>query len=106
MIVAACLWNALVRNRTMTRWGSRVILNMGCRVPVREAILGDGYGGKNSPRRNAELGDTSVAGRLGVRWPRSGSVQTFTNPPGNRITRVTEGQAASGEIARLARPAQ
>ena len=106
MIVAACLWNALVRNRTMTRWGSRVILNTGCRVPVREAILGDVCGRKNSPRRHFGIGDISVAGRLGVHWPRSGSVPTFTNPPGKRITRVTEGQAASGEIARLARPAQ
>jgi hypothetical protein len=79
--------------------GARVILNTGRRMQVREVVLGDGYGSQNSLRQHFGLGDISVVDRLEVRWPRSGSVQTFTNLPSGRIIRITEGQPDFDEVA-------
>jgi hypothetical protein len=68
-------------------------------MQVREVVLGDGYGSQNSLPQHFGLGDISVVDRLEVRWPRSGSVQTFTNLPSDRIIRITEGQPDFDEVA-------
>jgi hypothetical protein len=86
--------------------GARVILSAGGNIQMREVVLGDGYGSQNSLRQHFGLGAISEVERLEVRWPRSKTVQTFTNLPANRIIRVTEGQAESDEITYPARPSQ
>ena len=72
--------------------GARVILKTGGRQQMREVVLGDGYGSQNTLRQHFGLGDGATIDELTVRWPRSGTVQTFRNIAANRIVEITEGQ--------------
>ncbi len=72
--------------------GARVTIKAdGGKLQMREVILGDGYGSQNSLRQHFGLGKGTSAEEIVVKWPRSGTVQTFKNVPGNRIIQITEG---------------
>ena len=58
---------------------------------MREVVLGDGYGSQNSLRQHFGLGDAIQVDEMIVKWPRSGTVQTFKNVAANRIVEITEG---------------
>jgi len=72
--------------------GARLIAKSGHQQQMREVTLGDGYGSQNTLRQHFGLGDRSSIDELTIRWPRSGTVQTFRNVPSNRIVEVTEGR--------------
>ena len=71
--------------------GARVIAKVKGKMQMREVVLGDGYGSQNSLRQHFGLGGAAAVDELIVKWPRSGTVQTFSNVAGNRIIEVTEG---------------
>jgi hypothetical protein len=70
--------------------GARLTLRSGEKQQSREVVLGDGYGSQNSLRQHFGLGDLQVVDKLIVRWPASGSIQTFENLAANQIVRITE----------------
>ncbi len=70
--------------------GARVTLFSGGKQQSREVVLGDGYGSQNSLRQHFGLGDLQAVDKLIVRWPASGSIQTFENLAVNQIVRITE----------------
>jgi hypothetical protein len=72
--------------------GARVILKAGGQQQMRELVLGDGYGSQNTLRQHFGLGDRGVVDELTVRWPRTGTVQTYRNVAANRIIEITEGR--------------
>jgi hypothetical protein len=100
--------HALLRNEAVTRrnWlqvelvgvksnrdavGARIVARTGNQRQMREVILGDGYGSQNSLRQHFGLGQADSVEELTVRWPASGTVQSFRNVAGNRIIQITEG---------------
>jgi hypothetical protein len=72
--------------------GARVSIKVNGKPQMREVVLGDGYGSQNSLRQHFGLGDATSADEVTVKWPRSGTVQTFPNVAGNRIIQITEGR--------------
>jgi hypothetical protein len=75
--------------------GARVYAKIGATRQMREVVLGDGYGSQSSLRQYFGLNDTATVDELVVRWPKSGTTQTFTNVAANRIIRITEGKPAA-----------
>jgi ASPIC/UnbV protein/VCBS repeat protein len=71
--------------------GVRVTLYAGGKPQSREVVLGDGYGSQNSLRQHFGLDHHPVVDKLVVRWPTSGTVQTFEQVAANQIVEVTEG---------------
>lgn len=71
--------------------GARVTLFAGGKQQSREIVLGDGYGSQNSLRQHFGLDHCQVVEKLIVRWPTSGTVQTFERLAANQIVEVTEG---------------
>jgi hypothetical protein len=74
--------------------GARVVAVVGGTRLTREVILGDGYGSQNSLRQHFGLGEVTSVDELTVRWPRSGTTQTFRNVAVDRIVEITEGRDA------------
>ena len=74
--------------------GARVTIRVNGKLQMREVILGDGYGSQNSLRQHFGLNDASIVDELTVRWPASGTTQTFRNVAANRIVEITEGNDA------------
>ena len=71
--------------------GARVTIYAGGKLQAREVVLGDGYGSQNTLRQHFGLDQHRVIEKLIVRWPASGTVQTFTNVAANQIVEITEG---------------
>jgi hypothetical protein len=71
--------------------GARVTLYADGKQQNREIVLGDGYGSQNSLRQHFGLDQCTVVERLMVRWPTSGTVQTFEGIAVNQIVEVAEG---------------
>jgi len=71
--------------------GARVTVYAGGKQQSREVVLGDGYGSQNSMRQHFGLDQHQVVDKLVVRWPVSGTVQTFEQVAANQIVEVTEG---------------
>lgn len=84
--------------------GARVTARTRRGEQTREVILGDGYASQSSLRLHFGLGAEERVEELVVRWPASGTVQSFRDVPANRIVEVTEG----GELVekRYPRPAE
>jgi hypothetical protein len=61
---------------------------------MREVVLGDGYGSQSSLRQYFGLADQANVDELVVRWPKSGTTQTFSNVAADRIIQITEGKPA------------
>ncbi len=74
--------------------GARLTLYAGGGQQSREVVLGDGYGSQNSLRMHFGLNQSDTVDKLVVRWPASGTTQTFTNFKANRILQITEGESA------------
>ncbi len=55
-------------------------------------MLGDGYASQSSQRQHFGLGEATVVDELTVRWPRSGTVQTFHKVAAIRIVEITKCQ--------------
>ena len=71
--------------------GARVYIKVNGKKQMREVVLGDGYGSQNSLRQHFGIGDATQIDEMIVKWPRSGTVQTFKNVAANRIVEITEG---------------
>ena len=71
--------------------GARITIHVAGKPQMRELTLGDGYGSQNSLRQYFGLGHSASVDELTVRWPRSGTTQTFRNLAANRIIEITEG---------------
>jgi hypothetical protein len=71
--------------------GARITLYAGPTQQSREVVLGDGYGSQNSLRQHFGLDHHRMVDKLVVRWPASGTTQTFEHVPANQILEVTEG---------------
>src|SRR6266850_2535709 len=72
--------------------GARITIEAQGKHQMREVVLGDGYGSQNSLRQYFGLGANMKVDTLTVRWPRSGTIQTFPNVAANQIVRITEGR--------------
>ena len=72
--------------------GARITIEAQGKHQMREVVLGDGYGSQNSLRQYFGLGTNIKVDTLTVRWPRSGTIQTFRNVAANQIVRITEGR--------------
>jgi hypothetical protein len=72
--------------------GARVTAHANSTLQSREVVLGDGYASQSSLRLHFGLGSQKHADKLTVRWPRSGTEQTFENVAANRIVQITEGE--------------
>ena len=75
--------------------GARISIKVNGKQQMREVVLGDGYGSQNSLRQHFGIGDALSVDELTVKWPASGTTQTFRNLAANRIIEITEG---SGEV--------
>jgi hypothetical protein len=73
--------------------GARVVIRANGKLQMREVVLGDGYGSQNSLRLHFGLDDAENVEEIKIRWPRSGSSQTFHNIGVNRIVEATEGES-------------
>jgi ASPIC/UnbV protein/VCBS repeat protein len=71
--------------------GARITIFVDGRRQSREIVLGDSYGSQSSLRQHFGLGQDGKVEKLIVRWPCSGTVQTFENVAANRIIEITEG---------------
>jgi hypothetical protein len=78
--------------------GARVYAKIGATRQMRELAIGDGYGSQNSLRQYFGLGDKTSVDEIVVRWPKSGTTQTFSNVGGDRIIRITEGQVGADAL--------
>jgi hypothetical protein len=78
--------------------GARVFATIGGARQMREVVLGDGYGSQNSLRQYFGLAGKTSIDELVVRWPKSGTTQTFTNVKADRIVQITEGKTASDAL--------
>ena len=78
--------------------GARVYAKIGRTQQMRELAIGDGYGSQNSLRQYFGLADDTTVDELVVRWPRSGTTQTFSDVAGDRIVRITEGKPEADAI--------
>jgi enediyne biosynthesis protein E4 len=74
--------------------GARVYIRMAGKQQMREVVLGDGYGSQSSLRQYFGLADQANVDQLIVRWPKSGTTQTFSNVAADRIIQITEGKPA------------
>ena len=72
--------------------GARVTVQAGGRKQVQEVVLGDSYASQSSLRLHFGLGEATRVEELTVRWPASGTVQTFRDVAAGRIVQVTEGK--------------
>jgi hypothetical protein len=70
--------------------GARISIKVAGKPQMRELTLGDGYGSQNSLRQHFGIGDATMVDEISVKWPRSGTVQTFKNVAANRIIEITE----------------
>ncbi|HKI03127.1 MAG TPA: CRTAC1 family protein [Thermoanaerobaculia bacterium] len=71
--------------------GARVTVRAGGKTLTREVTAGDGYASQSMLRLHFGLGAATTVQELTVKWPASGTVQSFRNVPANRIVQVTEG---------------
>jgi hypothetical protein len=78
------------RNSPRDPAGARITIHVKGKQQMRELTLGDGYGSQNSLRQYFGMNNAVQVDELTVRWPRSGSTQTFTNVAADRIIRITE----------------
>ncbi len=69
--------------------GARVRLRAGGREQVREVKTSGSFASASDPRVHFGLGPASKIESLEVKWP-SGTVQTFTDVPGDRVILVHE----------------
>jgi len=69
--------------------GAQVRATIGTRTLLRFIDGGNGFASQGTTRLHVGLGSASSIDRLEIRWP-SGRVQTLTNVPGDRLTRITE----------------
>ncbi|MEY4672528.1 MAG: hypothetical protein RL148_312 [Planctomycetota bacterium] len=83
--------------------GARVELTTAAGLQVREAWLSRGYLSGQEPLLHFGLGSTDRVRELVVRWP-SGSVQTFTDLPVDRVYTVTEPATGGTRFDRRATP--
>ncbi len=72
--------------------GARVKIEAQGRRQWREVVLGDGYGSQNTLRLYFGLNHARQADLLTVRWPVSGTYQSFENVAAGQIVRITEGR--------------
>ena len=78
--------------------GARLYAKIGGTQQMRELVIGDGYGSQNSLRQYFGLGDKTAVDELVVRWPRSGTTQTFSHVAADRIVQITEGKPAADAL--------
>ncbi len=71
--------------------GARISIKVNGKPQMREIVLGDGYGSQNTLRQHFGIGDATSVDEVVVKWPRSGTVQTFNNVAADRIIEITEG---------------
>jgi hypothetical protein len=71
--------------------GARVSIKVNGKPQMREVVAGDGYASQSSLRQHFGIGDATSVDELVVKWPRSGTVQTFKNVAADRIVEITEG---------------
>ncbi|HVT60582.1 MAG TPA: CRTAC1 family protein [Thermoanaerobaculia bacterium] len=77
--------------------GARVSVASGGSAPLRqlrEVAAGDGYASQSALRLHFGLGDAAVVDELTVRWPASGTVETFRDVAADRIVELTEGSGS------------
>jgi hypothetical protein len=72
--------------------GARVSIQVKGKPQMREMTEGDGYGSENSLRQHFGLNDATSVDQVTVKWPVSGTTQTFKNVAGDRIIQITEGK--------------
>ena len=72
--------------------GARISIKVKGKAQMRELTAGDGYGSQNSLRQHFGLNDATSVDEITVKWPRSGTTQTFQNVAGGRIIEITEGK--------------
>jgi hypothetical protein len=72
--------------------GARISIKVKGKPQMRELTEGDGYGSENSLRQHFGLNDATSVDEVVVKWPRSGTVQTFNNIAADRIIQITEGK--------------
>jgi hypothetical protein len=72
--------------------GARISIKVKGKPQMRELTEGDGYGSENSLRQHFGLNDATNVDEVVVKWPRSGTVQTFNNIAADRIIQITEGK--------------
>jgi hypothetical protein len=88
--------------------GARVYAKIAGTQQMRELVIGDGYGSQNTLRQYFGLGDKAAVDELVVRWPKSGTTQTFSNVAADRIVQITEGKSGADALVErhYAPPAQ
>jgi tetratricopeptide (TPR) repeat protein len=74
--------------------GARVTCTVGGRTSVRWLTSGTGYLSSHDPRLWFGLGTARTVDRVEVRWP-SGSVQSLSGLPADRVVELREGDAAA-----------
>jgi len=72
--------------------GARVSATASGKRQVREVVAGDGYASQNMLRQHFGFNDAAVVDDLVIRWPRTGTTQTFHNVKTDRIIEITEGK--------------
>ncbi|MEQ1884821.1 MAG: CRTAC1 family protein [Bryobacteraceae bacterium] len=72
--------------------GARITMKNKGKLQMREIILGDGYGSQNSLRQHFGVADNGTVDEITVKWPKSGTTQTFKNVAADRIIEITEGK--------------
>jgi hypothetical protein len=72
--------------------GARVTIRAGGKIQMQEVVLGDSYASQSSLRLHFGLGTAGKVDELTVRWPASGTTQTFRDVPAGRIVQITEGE--------------
>jgi hypothetical protein len=70
--------------------GARITIYVYGLQQSREIVAGDSYGSQSSLRQHFGLGRHEKVDKIVVRWPRSHTVQTFTDVAANRIIQITE----------------
>jgi hypothetical protein len=72
--------------------GARVTVRANGKTQMQEVVLGDSYASQSSLRLHFGLGTAGQADELTVRWPASGTTQTFRGVPAGQIVQITEGE--------------
>ncbi len=78
--------------------GATITASFGDQTVTRVVQAGDGFMCKNEPVLCFGLGEQSSIQRLEIRWP-DGSLQTFSNLPGDRRWLIIEGDDEAFEVA-------
>jgi hypothetical protein len=78
--------------------GARVYAKIAGTSQMREVVLGDGYGSQSSLRQYFGLGNRTSIDEIVVRWPKSGTTQTFTHVAADRIVQITEGKTGADAL--------